>query len=391
VDFLHLIELPWWGYALVCFALTHVTIASVTIFLHRGQAHSALAMQPVLSHFFRFWLWLTTGIVTKEWVAVHRKHHATVESKDDPHSPQQVGINAVLWGGLFLYRQAAREPGVLEKYGKGTPDDLLERRVYAGHPNIGLLILLGLNLVLFGPIAGIAIWAVQMLWIPFWAAGVINGLGHFAGYRNFDLPDASRNIVPWGILIGGEELHNNHHAYASSAQFSTRPWEIDLGWLYVRILNAVKLLKINRKIPVLSYRENKRHCDAETVKAFVTTRFEVLSHYARDVLDDVCREEIRASSGKYKKMLKKARHSLVVEPSRLSAQKREKLLQFLESNEKLKQAYQMKEKLHQIAMKSSSSYDSLRGSLEEWCRLAEESGIDSLTRFSLRLKSSVCT
>ncbi len=375
---------------LVCLVLTHITIASVTIFLHRGQAHSALQMHPALSHVFRFWLWLTTGIVTKEWVAVHRKHHAKVESQEDPHSPQQVGINSVLWGGLLLYRRAAREPGTLEKYGKGTPDDWLERRVYAGHPNIGLFVLLGLNLILFGVLAGTAIWIVQMLWIPFWAAGVINGIGHFAGYRNFDLPDASRNIVPWGILIGGEELHNNHHAYASSAQFSTRPWEIDLGWLYVRILNSLKLLRINRKIPVLTYRENKRHCDAETVKAFVTTRFDVLSSYARDVLDDVCREEIKSASGKYKKMLKNARHSLVAEPSRLSVHKREKLSQFLESNKKLKKAYQMKQKLHQIAMKSSSSYDSLRSSLEEWCRMAEESGIDSLTRFSLRLKSSSC-
>ena len=221
-------QLPWWGYVLVALVLTHITIVSVTVFLHRCQAHLALKLHPILSHFFRFWLWLTTGIVTKVWVAVHRKHHATVESEDDPHSPQQTGINSVLWGGFFLYRRAVCLPGILENYGKGTPNDWLETHVYGKHHYSGLVILFALYVVLFGIVAGSAIWIIQMLWIPFWAAGVINGVGHFAGYRNFNLPDASRNIVPWGIIIGGEELHNNHHAYASSAQFWARKWEIDI-------------------------------------------------------------------------------------------------------------------------------------------------------------------
>ena len=382
-------ELEWWGYVLIGFALTHVTIVSVTIFLHRCQAHSALELHPVLSHFFRFWLWLTTGIVTKEWVAVHRKHHATVETDDDPHSPQRSGIHAVLWGGLILYRRAARLPGILEKFGKNTPDDWLERHIYAGHPNLGLLILLGLNLYLFGIVAGLAIWIVEIIWIPFWAAGVINGVGHFAGYRNFNLPDASRNIVPWGLLIGGEELHNNHHAYASSAQFSARGWEIDLGWLYIRLLSAMKLLKVHRKIPVITYHASKHTCDAETVKAFVSNRFQVLSNYVREVVDDVCREEIRSASGDTKKLLKKTKRLLDAEKSMLSEKNQERLRHFLETNKRLQKVYLMKESLHNIATRSSPSYETMRNSLDDWCRNAEASGIEALMRFSIRLKGSV--
>ncbi len=382
-------EFQWWGYILAALALTHVTIVSVTIFLHRSQAHAALKLHPILSHFFRFWLWLTTGIVTKEWVAVHRKHHAKVESEDDPHSPAVAGINAVLWGGLILYRHAARLPGILEQYGKGTPDDWLEKRVYAAHPNIGLFLLLALNMVLFGPVPGTAIWAVQMLWIPFWAAGVINGIGHYAGYRNFELPDASRNIVPWGILIGGEELHNNHHAYASSAQFSTRWWEIDIGWFYVKLFSFLRLAKIMRRIPVLKFQGEKHQCDAETVKAFVTNRFVFMSNFIRDVMDDVCREEIRTASGETRKMIKKSRRLLTCDRSKLSSINQERLRTFLASNKKLEMTYTMKENLYQIVMKSSSSYEQLRTALEDWCRTAEQSGIDSLMKYSMRLRGAV--
>ncbi len=382
-------QLPWWGYLLVCLGLTHITIVSVTIFLHRHQAHSALHLHPFLSHFFRFWLWLTTGIVTKQWVAVHRKHHANVETEDDPHSPQNNGINSVLWGGLILYRRAARLPGILEQYGKGTPDDWLENKVYAVYPNIGLVILLLLDLVLFGVVAGSLIWIVQMVWIPFWAAGVINGIGHYFGYRNFELNDTSRNIVPWGLLIGGEELHNNHHAYASSAQFSTRKWEIDLGWWYVRLFSAVKLLTIRRKIPVLSYHAGKHRCDMDTVRAFVTNRVQVFSNYAQDVVHHVYREEIRLSSGETKKMLKRAKHLLSTERAKLSANNQIRLHKFLESNQRLKKVYLMKESLHKISAKSSTSYEHVRKSLDDWCRNAEESGIEALMNFSIKLKGTV--
>lgn len=382
-------QLPWWGYILIALALTHITIVSVTVFLHRCQAHLALELHPVLSHFFRFWLWLTTGIVTKEWVAVHRKHHASVETRDDPHSPQQTGINSVLWGGFFLYRNAARLPGILDKYGKGTPSDWLERHLYAKHHYTGLFTLLAMNIVLFGIIAGISIWLVQMLWIPFWAAGVINGIGHFAGYRNFSLPDASRNIVPWGIVIGGEELHNNHHAYASSAQFSARKWEFDLGWAYVRLFGKLRLLKINRKIPVLECRDQIKRCDSETARAFATNRFQVMSNYAREVMLDVWRQEFRIASGESKKMIRHARRLLALEKDKLSERHQRQLRQFLDSNKNLEQVYVMREKLQSIAMRSSMSYENLRQSLDEWCQLAEQSGIDSLMRFSMRLKSSV--
>ncbi len=382
------LDLPWWGYVLVALGLTHITIISVTLFLHRHQAHSAMEMHPALSHFFRFWLWLTTGIVTREWVAVHRKHHANVETEDDPHSPHVSGINAVLWGGLFLYRRGARTPGILEAFGKGTPDDWLERRIYARHPNFGLAILAIVNLALFGLVPGLAMWVVQMLWIPFWAAGVINGIGHYSGYRNYELPDESRNIVPWGIIIGGEELHNNHHAFASSAQFSTRAWEIDLGWHYIRLLSRVGLIKIRRKIPVITYHSDKTVIDADAAKAFVVSRFDVLSSYVTDVLKNVCREEVRSASGDYRKRVKQIQRLVMTEKSKLSQNNQERLQKLLQSNNRLRKAYAMKESLHGIVMKSSTSYDNLRHSLEDWCRAAEESGIESLMQFSMRLRGS---
>lgn len=382
---LPIFDLPWWGYVLIALGLTHITIISVTLYLHRHQAHCALSLHPALSHFFRFWLWLTTGTVTKQWVAVHRKHHANVESENDPHSPQIVGINAVLWGGLLLYRKEARVAETLEKYGKGTPDDWVERNIYSRFTYTGIFALLALNTMLFGLIAGPAIWVVEMLWIPFWAAGVINGVGHYAGYRNYELNDASRNIVPWGLLIGGEELHNNHHAFASSAQFSTKWWEVDLGWWYIKLLSAMRLVKIRRKIPVLSYRSDKT-LDTDTAKVFVTHRFHLVSVYVRDVLKDVCREEIKAATGDYRKMFKRTYRLVITEKSRLSGSKLERLQKLLQSNRRLREAYAMKESLQNIAFRSSASYEALRNSLEEWCRKADESGIEALMRYSSRLR-----
>ncbi len=243
-----LLPLPWWGYIVVAFALTHVTIAAVTIYLHRHSAHRALDLHPVVSHFFRFWLWLTTGMVTKEWTAIHRKHHAKVETPDDPHSPQTRGIRTVLLRGAELYREEAKNQETLEKYGKGTPDDWIERNVYSRYSWEGVGLMLMVNLVLFGA-PGLTIWAVQMLWIPVTAAGIINGIGHYWGYRNFACADASTNIVPWGILIGGEELHNNHHAYGSSAKLSSRWFEFDLGWTYIRILELCRLADVRKVAP----------------------------------------------------------------------------------------------------------------------------------------------
>ena len=245
-----LFDLPWWGYVLYALAVTHITIAAVTIFLHRCQAHRALDLHPVISHFFRFWLWLTTGMITKNWTAIHRKHHARCETEEDPHSPQVEGINKVLWEGAELYRREARNQETREKYGLGTPDDWIERNLYTGHDRIGIGSLLVINFILFG-FAGVAIWAVQMAWIPFFAAGVINGIGHYWGYRNFQPEDASTNIVPWAILIGGEELHNNHHAYASSARFSNRWYEFDIGWFYIRLMQTLGLAQVKKVAPAL--------------------------------------------------------------------------------------------------------------------------------------------
>src|SRR2546427_1443010 len=279
-----LLPLPWWGYVVLALALTHVTIAAVTIFLHRSQAHRGLDLHPIVSHFFRFWLWLTTGMVTKEWVAIHRKHHARVEPADDPHSPQTRGIRTVLLQGAELYRAESTNAETLEKYGAGTPNDWLERNVYSRFSWEGVGLMLMIDLVLCGPI-GLTIWAVQMAWIPITAAGIVNGLGHYWGYRNFSSEDASRNIVPWGIVIGGEELHNNHHAYGTSAKLSSRWYEIDLGWVYIRTLEAFKLAKVRKVAPRLKFNRAKLNADLETLQAVITHRYAVLTSYARSLKD----------------------------------------------------------------------------------------------------------
>src|SRR4051812_16801729 len=287
---LGLIDLPWWGYIVVILALTHITIASITIYLHRHQPHRSLELHPLPSHFFRFWLWLTTGMVTKEWTAIHRKHHAKCETLDDPHSPQIFGIGKVLREGSELYRKEAKNMETLERYGHGTPDDWMERNIYSRHSAKGVALMLIINLILFGPI-GLTIWAIQMAWAPIMAAGMINGVGHFWGYRNFEAEDASRNIVPWGILIGGEELHNNHHAYPSSAQLSNKWWEFDIGWMYIRIMEIMGLARVKKIAPKLTLAADKTACDHETLQAVIMSRYDVLTRYAGS-LKQTCIEEI---------------------------------------------------------------------------------------------------
>ena len=302
-------DLPWWGHVLVVLALTHVTIAGVTIFLHRHQAHRALELGPVPSHFFRFWLWLTTGMVTKEWVAIHRKHHARCETADDPHSPQVLGLGRVLWGGVFLYVKESHQPETLARYGHGTPDDWLERHVYTPGQKLGILLMLAIDLALFGLVPGALIWGVQMVWIPFWAAGVINGVGHFWGYRNYACADASTNILPWGILIGGEELHNNHHAFPSSAKFALRKWEFDSGWALLRLFEAVGLAKVIRIAPSLAVRPNIALPDADTVRAVLAHRFHVMTSYYRLVLRPALEQERRAAGESMDRLTRRLRLS----------------------------------------------------------------------------------
>jgi stearoyl-CoA desaturase (delta-9 desaturase) len=273
-------ELPWWGHAGVALVLTHITIVSVTVFLHRHQAHHALDLHPAVSHFFRLWLWLTTGMVTKEWAAVHRKHHAKCDTPEDPHSPQILGLNRVLWGGVFLYVKEAKKPDTIERYGHGTPDDWLERNLYSKFKVLGLMLMGVADIVLFGIVPGALILITQIVWIPFWAAGVINGIGHYWGYRHWATPDASTNIVPWGVLIGGEELHNNHHAYPTSARLSNKWYEFDLGWLYIRILETLGLAKVKHLAPTPHFTAPKLIVDSQTLQAVIANRYDVMARYA---------------------------------------------------------------------------------------------------------------
>lgn len=384
-----LIDLPWWGYVLVTLALTHITIAGVTIFLHRHQAHRALDLHPVVSHFFRFWLWLTTGMVTKEWAAIHRKHHAKVETPDDPHSPQQWGIKKVLWDGAALYKAEARNLETLSKYGHGTPDDWLERRVYTAHSGWGIGLMFVIDVVLFGPI-GITMWAVQMAWIPFFAAGVINGIGHYWGYRNYEVQDASTNIVPWGIIIGGEELHNNHHTFPSSAKLSSKPWEFDIGWLYIRALAALGAARVKKIPPELTVGTAKQTIDVETVKAVVTARFHVMAQFARDVLHPVHREELKKADPTDREswaLLKRAKRLMVREAALLDETSHTWLHRVLELNTTFRTVYAMKQKLADVWQRSATTQEHLRRAIEDWCHQAEATGIKALQDFSLKLRS----
>jgi stearoyl-CoA desaturase (Delta-9 desaturase) len=383
-----LLDLPWWGVVLATLALTHVTIASVTIFLHRHQAHRALELHPAVSHFFRFWLWLTTGMITKHWAAIHRKHHAKCETPEDPHSPQVLGLKKVLLKGAELYRKEGGNEETLKKYGHGTPDDWLERNVYTPHSGRGIVLMLLIDILLFGPI-GITVWAVQMIWIPFFAAGIINGVGHFWGYRNFSADDASTNIVPWGILIGGEELHNNHHAYASSAKFSNKWFEFDIGWLYIRILETLGLAQVKKVAPKVRLQEGKAICDLDTVQAVLTHRYEVMMRFTGSV-KDVCAAELKKLGDAMPELrdvaVKRFRLWLHLDAEAMAEQERAKLDKVLGHSPKLATIYTLRRELAQIWQRSNATKEQLVRQLQDWCKRAEESGIESLRDFSLRLR-----
>lgn len=378
-------DLTVWQALAAALLLTHVTIAAVTIYLHRHQAHRALDLHPLASHFFRFWLWLTTGMKTRAWVAVHRKHHAKVESDDDPHSPQTRGIRKVLFEGAELYRTEAGNRETLEKYGHGTPDDWIENTVYR-HDRLGVCLMLLIDLALFG-IAGIAVWGVQMLWIPLFAAGVVNGIGHWWGYRNYEVPDASRNIVPWGILIGGEELHNNHHAFASSARLSAKWWEFDVGWCYIRLLSAVRLANVLKLAKRPLRDPAKATADIDTVTAVLANRFQVLSHYGREVLARVWRDEMRRTGDSRRGLLRKARRLLMRDESLIDERARLQIASILRDSERLATVYRFKQKLQSLWQRTAVSNDHLLHSLQEWCHQADATGIKALEDFAARLRS----
>ena len=377
------------GWQILAYTLvvTHVTIAGVTIFLHRCQAHRALDLHPIASHFFRFWLWLTTGMVTREWAAIHRKHHARCETPEDPHSPQTRGLRKVFFEGSELYRSEAKNLETIEKFGKGTPDDWLERNVYTPHTVVGVAIMLIVDVLLFGVI-GLSVWAVQMLWIPVLAAGVINGIGHFWGYRHWDCPDASTNIVPWGILIGGEELHNNHHAYASSAKLSSKWYEFDIGWMYIRTLSMLGLATVRRVAPRPRFSQAKPTADFDTLQAVIAHRYDVMAAFAVSVRR-ACVEEakrLRSASRPEGNVLASARKWLAREPAKWSRENREKLAEVLAASERVRKLVEMRAELAAVWERSNLSREQLLAILQQWCARAEASGVRALQDIALRVR-----
>ena len=384
-----LFDLPWWGHVVIALALTHVTIAAVTIYLHRCQAHRALDLHPAASHFFRLWLWLTTGMVTREWAAVHRKHHAKCDTPEDPHSPQIHGINRVLWLGVLLYVKECANRETLERYGRGTPDDWIERNLYSTLAIYGVFITLAADLLLFGAVPGALIWLTQVAWIPFWAAGVINGVGHYWGYRHWSTPDASTNIVPWGILIGGEELHNNHHAYPTSAKLSIKWYELDLGWLYIRILEALGLARVKHVAPKPHFTAPKPTLDPDTLEAVIRCRYDVLARYARS-LKRIYVEELRKLS---RRSVQEAHALQAIEPwlerndKMLHEIERARLAQALAKSRALQTMFLMRHELAAVWARSKAPREQLVRQLQDWCARAEASGIRPLVEFSQRLRS----
>jgi stearoyl-CoA desaturase (delta-9 desaturase) len=387
-----LLDASWWQVLLFTLVTTHITIAAVTVFLHRSQAHRALDLHPIPSHFFRFWLWLSTGMVTKEWVAIHRKHHAKCETEDDPHSPQTRGIRKVLLEGSELYRIEAKNADTLAKFGHGTPNDWIERVVYSRHTVVGIISLLIIDLLLFGAI-GATVWAVQMAWIPVTAAGIINGLGHWWGYRNFEAVDASTNLSPWGIIIGGEELHNNHHTYPTSAKLSVKKYEFDIGWAYIRMLEVLGLATVRKTPPKLALGAVKAVADAQTLEAVIANRYEVMAKYAKE-LRRACGAELSRLKAQGAKntarwsQLRLARRWLHRDDDKIPHGVKEQVLAARAAHPVLDKLVTMREELRQLWTRTNVSAEQLAADLQAWCRRAEDSGIAALQEFSLKLRAA---
>ncbi|WP_442597542.1 DesA family fatty acid desaturase [Parapusillimonas sp. JC17] len=388
------LQLSWWKVVLVTLVLTHITILGVTIFLHRSQTHRGLDLHPAVMHFFRLWLWLTTGMVTKEWVAIHRKHHAFVERDGDPHSPMVYGIGKVFFRGAELYRDEAANAETIKRFGHGTPDDWLERNVYSKHSVLGIMIMLVIDLALFG-VLGLTVWAVQMAWIPFWAAGVVNGLGHYIGYRNYASPDTSTNVMPIGLIIGGEEFHNNHHAHGTSAKFSTKWWEFDIGWFYICILRFFRLATVRRVAPKLKLDPAKNAVDLDTLQGVITHRYEILARYT-DLVKKAAADELNKLKPTRKQgnpncgwtMLKRARKLIVsrTDDTKLEPAQRAELDNALAQSQSLSTLVQMRRELVRLWESSSASSEQLLADLQAWCQRAQQSGIEGLEQFAYRLR-----
>lgn len=380
----------WWqlsalGLVAVTLVLTHITMISVTVYLHRHSAHRAVELHPVLKHFFRFWLWMTTGMNTKEWTAIHRKHHATCETEDDPHSPQIQGIKKIFWEGAEVYRAAAT-PETLKRYGAGTPDDWLERNVYSRFTIGGVSAMLIIDVALFGA-AGLTIWAVQMMWTPVFAAGVINGIGHYWGYRNFECHDAARNIVPWGIVIAGEELHNNHHTYPNSAKLSQKPWEFDIGWMYIRLFEMLGLAKARSTGPVVAKVPGKSTLDVDTAWAVLNDRFRVMAKYAEDVVAPLVEQELTRAGKARRGVVRAAKRVLCRDATLVDAAAENRIAELLDTSPRLQVIYDFKQRLQGVWAKRGGNAEELLGELKAWCRDAEATGIHALKDFVAEIRT----
>jgi fatty-acid desaturase len=366
--------------------MTHITIVAVTVYLHRYSAHRALELNGALKHFFRFWLYMTTGMLTKEWTSVHRKHHADCETEEDPHSPQIFGLKKVLFQGAELYGVTAAKPEVLDRYGKGTPDDWIERNLYSKFKISGIGAMMIIDLLLFG-VAGLTIWAVQMMWIPFFAAGVINGIGHYWGYRNFECHDAARNLVPWGILIGGEELHNNHHTYPNSAKLSAKPWEFDIGWMWITIFKTLGLARPLSTGPIVEKVAGKDSIDKDTVWAVLNDRFRVMANYAERVVAPVVESEVQRADAATRAVLKRAKSLLTREDTLVDDAGRDAITRAVDGSPMLKTIYDLKQQLQDVWTKRGGDAEVLLGDFKQWCIDAEATGIQALRDFVADLKS----
>ena len=383
-----LLALSWWQIVLYTLVTTHITIASVTIYLHRHQAHRAMDLHALPAHFFRLWLWLGTGQVTKEWVSIHRKHHAKCETLEDPHSPQAHGIKKVFWQGAELYRAESKNKETMSKYGHGTPNDWIERNLYTRYSWQGVGLMMIINLALFGA-AGLAVWAVQMMWIPVTAAGIINGIGHYWGYRNFEAPDASTNISPWGVMIGGEELHNNHHTYPTSAKFSVKPYEFDIGWGYIRALEKLGLARVKKVPPKLQLGAIKPVADEKTLEALIAHRYEVMAGFAR-ALRVAGKAEVATLKSKKadSSVLRAANRWLHRDDDKIPASAKPQLAQARAEHPVLDKMVIMREELRQMWLTTSASREQLTADLQGWCHRAEQSGIAALNEFSKKLRAA---
>lgn len=380
------LDLSAWQVVAATLLMTHVTIVAVTVYLHRYSAHRSLELNAGLKHFFRFWLWLTTAMNTREWTAIHRKHHAKCETPDDPHSPVQKGLGTVLRRGAELYMEEAKNEETLRIYGKNCPDDWIERNLYSRFPNLGIVLMLGLDLALFGVI-GLTVWAVQMIWIPVWAAGVVNGLGHAVGYRNFECRDAATNLVPWGILIGGEELHNNHHTYPNSAKLSVRKWEFDMGWAWIKLFSLLGLAKVNRTAPIAHRVEAKHQLDMDSAMAILNNRFQIMAQYRKLVIKPLVQLELQRADVSVRHQFRRAKRLLSREPSLLQDDQQQRIEVILEQSQALRVIYEQRLALQQIWTRTSANGHDMLAAMKQWVQDAEASGIQSLREFAEHLRT----